>query len=141
MRPASALVGLSPSVYDCGAAASRRGEPPDPCPKESGVTYLPEIYERFRADFPDVAAAYDALSGTLHEAGPLDQRTRRLVKLGIAVGAEAEGGVRSHVRKALAEGISPREIEHAILLSFTTAGFPAMVAALKWAREVLDTPR
>jgi 4-carboxymuconolactone decarboxylase len=105
------------------------------------VTYLPDIYEQFRADFPAVAAAYDALAGQVHETGPLDQRTRRLVKLGIAVGTEAEGGVRSHVRKALAEGISSAEIEHAILLSFTTVGFPAMIAALKWAREVLRDPR
>ena len=69
------------------------------------MVYLPEIYEQFRSDFPEVARAYDALSGSLHEAGPLDQRSRRLVKLGIAVGAESEGAVRSHVRKALDEGI------------------------------------
>ncbi len=36
-----------------------------------------------------------------HDAGPLGQRERRLIKLGIAVGAESEGGVRSHVRKLL----------------------------------------
>jgi len=102
--------------------------------------YLPEIYEQFRSDYPQIAQAYDRLAGSLHEAGPLDQRTRRLVKLGIAVGAEAEGGVRSHARKALAEGVSASEIEQAILLSLTTAGFPAMIAALKWAREVLYAP-
>ncbi len=81
------------------------------------------------------------MAGSLHEAGPLDAKTRRLVKLGIAVGAEAEGGVRSHVRKALAEGITPAEVEQAILLGFTTAGFPTMIAALKWAREVIQTPK
>ena len=102
------------------------------------MTYLPEIYEQFRTDYPELAQAYDALSGKLHEAGPLDQRTRRLVKLAAAVGAEAEGAVRSHVRKALEEGSSPEEIEHAILLSLTTAGFPAMIASLKWAREVFQ---
>ena len=102
------------------------------------MTYLPEIYEQFRTDFPNVARSYDDLSGALHEAGPLDQRTRRLVKLAVAIGAEAEGAVRSHVRKALDEGISRPEVEHAILLSLTTAGFPAMVAALKWAREVFE---
>jgi 4-carboxymuconolactone decarboxylase len=100
------------------------------------MTYLPEIYEQFRTDFPDVARAYDALAGSLHETGPLDQRTRRLAKLGIAVGAEAEGAVRSHVRKALEEGIGRQEIEQVILLGLTTAGFPTTIAALKWAREV-----
>ena len=102
------------------------------------MTYLPEIYEQFRRDFPQVADAYDTLSGTIHEAGPLDARARRLVKLSVAVGASAEGAVRSHVRKALDEGMTPAEIQHAILLSLTVAGFPAMVAALKWAHEVFS---
>jgi alkylhydroperoxidase/carboxymuconolactone decarboxylase family protein YurZ len=43
------------------------------------------------------------------------------------------------VRRALDEGLTPAEIEHAVLLSLTTVGFPAMIAALKWAREVLHT--
>jgi 4-carboxymuconolactone decarboxylase len=102
------------------------------------MTYLPEIYEQFRTDFPGVAEAYDALAGKLHETGPLDQRSRRLVKLGIAIGAESEGAVRSHVRKALDEGISRKEIEQVIMLSLTTAGFPTTIAALKWAREVFQ---
>ncbi len=105
------------------------------------MTYVPEIYDRFRRDYPDVAEAYADLSSKLHDVGPLDQRARRLVKLAVAVGAESEGAVRSHVRKGLAEGITAAELEHAILLSLTTAGFPAMIAALKWAKEVIETPR
>lgn len=98
--------------------------------------YRPDVYEDFRRAYPDVARAYDALGDQLHRAGPLDQRTRRLLKLGIAVGAGAEGAVRSHVRKALDEGVDRAEIEHAIVLSLTTAGFATMMAALKWADEV-----
>src|SRR5262245_52374806 len=105
------------------------------------MPYLPEIYEQFRRDYPAVAAAYADFSSALHEAGPLDDRARRLVKLGVAVGVESEGGVRSHVRKALDEGFTAAEIEHAILLCLTPAGFPAMIAALKWAREVIQAPR
>jgi alkylhydroperoxidase/carboxymuconolactone decarboxylase family protein YurZ len=100
--------------------------------------YLPEIFEQFRRDFPEIAEAYRTLSGTLHEAGPLDQRSRRLVKLALSVGCESEGAVRSHVRKGLDEGISREEIEHVIMLGLTTAGFPTTIAALKWAREVFE---
>ena len=100
--------------------------------------YLPAIYERFRADFPDIARAYDALSDATHRSGPLDDRARRLVKLGIAVGAEAEGAVRSQVRKARGEGITREEIEQAVMLGITTVGFPVTIAALKWAREVFE---
>ena len=100
--------------------------------------YLPEIFEQFRTDFPEVAAAYRELASTLHETGPLDRKTRSLVKLAISVGCEAEGAVRSHVRKALDDGISQAEIEHVILLALTTAGFPKTIAALKWCREVIQ---
>jgi 4-carboxymuconolactone decarboxylase len=67
----------------------------------------------------------------------LSERERRLVKLGIAVGAESEGAVRSHVRKLLSVGASQGEILHTIVLALTTIGFLATNAALGWAEEVL----
>jgi 4-carboxymuconolactone decarboxylase len=100
------------------------------------MTRLPEIYEDFIENFGSVADAYRNLGEATHSAGPLDDRSRALVKLGIAIGAESEGAVRSHVRKALDEGIARSEIEHASVLSITTVGFPQMIAALKWSREV-----
>jgi alkylhydroperoxidase/carboxymuconolactone decarboxylase family protein YurZ len=41
-----------------------------------------------------------------HDAGPLDERTRRLVKLAIAIGARLEGAVRSHTWQAKEAGLS-----------------------------------
>lgn len=102
------------------------------------ANYLPNIYEEFLRDYPELATAYNSLASRLHDSGPLDQRARRLVKLGVAVGAKSEGAVRSHVRKALDEGLTPAEIEHAVLLGLTTAGFAGMIAALKWTREVIE---
>jgi alkylhydroperoxidase/carboxymuconolactone decarboxylase family protein YurZ len=99
--------------------------------------HLPDIYLDFRRQFPDIAAAQDHLAAAVDQAGPLDERTTRLIKLGIAAGSLAEGAVRSNVRKALAAGASTAEIEHVILLALTTRGFPAVVAAWQWAKEVL----
>jgi 4-carboxymuconolactone decarboxylase len=96
------------------------------------MTRLPEIYEEFVKEYGSVAEAYQRLGDATHTGGPLDDRSRALVKLGIAVGAESEGAVRSHVRKALEDGLNRAEIEHAIVLSLTTVGFPRMIAALKW---------
>jgi 4-carboxymuconolactone decarboxylase len=42
------------------------------------------------------------------------------------------------VRKAVAEGIAPEEIEQVVLLALTTRGFPGTVAAWGSTREVLD---
>jgi alkylhydroperoxidase/carboxymuconolactone decarboxylase family protein YurZ len=101
------------------------------------MDYLPEIFQQFKQRFPKVKDSFDALGAAEHEAGPLEEKERRLVKLGIAVGAESEGAVRSHVRKLLGIGATQEEILHTIVLALTTIGFPATNAALSWAEEVL----
>ena len=100
--------------------------------------YLPEVYQQFKRRFPTVKETFDAIGAAEHEAGPLGEKERRLVKLGVAIGAESEGAVRSHVRKLLGIGASEEEILHAIVLALTTIGFPATNAALGWAEEVLS---
>ena len=98
--------------------------------------YLPKTYTQFRHDYPDVAAAQDALAKTVAAAGGLDARTIRLVKLGIAIGALAEGAVRSNVRQALAAGATGAEVRQVALCAITTRGFPAAIAALAWIDDV-----
>ena len=102
------------------------------------MTYLPDIYKEFQQQFPDISKAYDELALKCHSWGQLDKKTRRLVKLGIAIGLNSEGGVGSHARRALEEGITAEEIRHAVLLAFTTAGFPTMIAAMKWVDKVIE---
>ena len=102
------------------------------------MNYLPDIYKEFKQQFPEVAKAYDELAVKCHGWGPLDEKTRRLIKLGIAIGSSSEGGVRSHARRALEEGITADELRHAMLLALTTAGFPTMIAAMKWVEEVIE---
>lgn len=99
--------------------------------------YLPEVYTTFRDAYPEVAGALDGLGAAADAAGPLDERTRRLVKLGLAVGAVAEGAVRSNTRKALAAGAGPAEIRHVAVLAITTCGMPTAIAGLAWIEEVL----
>lgn len=99
--------------------------------------HLPEIYTRFRRDYPSVAAAQDALAQSVSASGSLDERTMRLVKLGIAIGALAEGSVRSNTRRALSAGASAADIRQVALCAITTRGFPAAVAAIGWIDDVL----
>jgi 4-carboxymuconolactone decarboxylase len=103
-------------------------------------SYLPRVYRDLRAENPDVAKAYDALGDACRSAGALSEREQRLVKLGLAVGLSSEGGVRSHVRRGLNEGIEAADLLHAITIAIPTAGFPATAAAYQWAREVIDSP-
>jgi 4-carboxymuconolactone decarboxylase len=101
------------------------------------VDYLPRPFTSFTEAHPEAAAAYEGLAAACHQ-GPLDDRTRELVKLGIAIGAQAEGAVKSHTRRSLALGVSSDEIEHAVLLATTTLGFPHMIGAREWVHQVLD---
>ena len=102
------------------------------------MTYLPDIYKEFKKQFPEIAKAYDELAVKCHGWGPLDAKTRRLIKLSVAIGLSSEGGVRSHARRSLEEGMTAEELRHVVLLAFTTAGFPTMIAAMKWVDEVID---
>ncbi|MBI5548681.1 MAG: carboxymuconolactone decarboxylase family protein, partial [Deltaproteobacteria bacterium] len=74
-----------------------------------------------------------------HEAGsegPLDERTVRLVKLGIAMAAMREGAVHSGVRKALDSGATRDEILQTVALLAGTIGFSSAVAVYTWVQDV-----
>lgn len=98
---------------------------------------LPKAFETFRRRYRSVYEAYETLGGAAHEAGPLDQKSRELVKLGMAIGGRLEGAVRSHAQRALEAGATPQEIEHVVLLAVTTSGFPTAVAAFMWVEDLL----
>ena len=99
-------------------------------------TKLPELPAKLARQYPEVWDSFETLANRCHEAGPLDARTRRLVKLGIAIGAGLEGGVHAQARNALAEGITAAELRHVVLLGLTTIGFPATMARLTWIGDV-----
>lgn len=99
---------------------------------------LPKRYRRFFEDFPDVGAAYEEYGKAVAGAGPLDEKTRCLVKLGLSFGARLEGGAKSHAHKALEAGASPEELRHVALLAAPTLGFPHMMACLSWIETVLE---
>jgi alkylhydroperoxidase/carboxymuconolactone decarboxylase family protein YurZ len=98
----------------------------------------PEFYERMKRIHPEVMTAYEALGEAARSAGPLDGKTAALVKLGLSIAAELEGGSHSAVNKALDAGCTPEEIRHVATLSVTTLGFPAMVRARAWIEDVLS---
>jgi 4-carboxymuconolactone decarboxylase len=98
---------------------------------------LPQPFVRFTRDYAAVARAYDALGKVCAEAGPLDEKTRELIKLGMAIGGRLEGAVHAHARRALAAGASPEEVRHVVAMAVPTVGFPTTVAAFTWVDDVL----
>ncbi|MFQ6675440.1 MAG: carboxymuconolactone decarboxylase family protein [Fidelibacterota bacterium] len=98
---------------------------------------VPRPFRRFTERYPEVADGYQRMGEAVHAWGPLDEKSRALVKLAISVGARLEGGVHSHARKAREAGVEPDEIRHAVLLSLPTVGLPSMMAALTWVEDIL----
>ena len=101
-------------------------------------TKLPPASDWLARTHPDVWEAYTRLGEVCGETGPLDARTKRLVKLALAIGARSEGAVHSHTRQAIDQGIPRDDLEHVALLAITTLGFPQAMAVLTWMRDVTE---
>lgn len=97
---------------------------------------LPGTAGQVAREKPDLWRAFQELGAATSEAGPLDERSRRLVNLALAIGADSEGATHSHTRRALAEGFSAEELEHVAFLAITTLGWPQAIRGLTWVRDV-----
>ncbi len=98
---------------------------------EKNLDYLKENYG-------EIYNAYENYGRLVHEkGGPLDEKTRWLIKVALSTECQNEFSLRTHIQKALKGGCTREEIQHAILLVAPTAGFPKAMRGLLIAREVL----
>ncbi|HKS74013.1 MAG TPA: carboxymuconolactone decarboxylase family protein [Terriglobales bacterium] len=99
---------------------------------------LPKPVEEFRKRYKAVWEAFEQLGEQCHQAGPLDEKTRRLVKLALSIGAGLEGGTHSAVRNALKAGVKDEELKQVTALAVTTLGLPAAIRAFTWIADTVD---
>lgn len=91
---------------------------------------VPKPYAEFKARYPQILAKNEELGTLVHEqGGPLDEKTRWLIKLGISAAGRHQTGVATHAAKARAAGATEEEIVHALLLVIPTCGFPTFMEA------------
>lgn len=102
---------------------------------------IPKKFKEFMEDHPAIAAAYEALGTAVHADGPLDEKTRALIKLGISTGARLEGALHSHARKAIETGATNEEMQHAVILALPTIGLPSTMAALTWLEDIIKSDK
>lgn len=98
---------------------------------------LPKPYQQFRTNYPGVYKVYEQLGEAAANAGPLDAKTRELIKLGMSAANRSESVVQSHAIRALDAGASSEEIEHTLLLGINTLGFSTIMAAITWAKAAI----
>jgi 4-carboxymuconolactone decarboxylase len=96
---------------------------------------LPKPIQEIRKLYPTVWKAFNELGDRCHEAGPLDEKSRRLVKLALSIGAGLEGATHSAVRGARKAGITQEEIDHVAVLAVSTLGLPSATRAFPWIRD------
>ena len=100
--------------------------------------YLPDIFKKFVERNREISEALLKVGELCSQAGPIDNVTQHLIQMGIAVGANSQGGVRSHARRALDAGATKEQLSQTVLLSATIVGFPAMIAAYGWLEEMIS---
>lgn len=103
---------------------------------DSPQVELPGTAGQVAQENPELWRAFQELGAAAGKAGPLDERTRRLVNLALAIGADSEGATHSHARRALAEGLTAEELDHVAYLAITTLGWPRAIRGLTWIRDV-----
>ncbi len=72
--------------------------------------YVPEIFKVFVLEYPEVADSFKNIGDLCSGAGPMDEKTKHLVQL-----------------------------MQAVLMSGTMIGFPGMIAAYGWVKDVLSS--
>lgn len=99
---------------------------------------LPSTAGEFAEEFPEIWEQYSDLGEACSAAGPIDDETRRLVKLALSIGAQSEGAVHSHVRRGLDEDVDPEALKQVAVLSIPTLGFPQAIAAISWIEDLTE---
>jgi alkylhydroperoxidase/carboxymuconolactone decarboxylase family protein YurZ len=95
--------------------------------------------ENFRQQHSEVWNAFSKLADSCHGTGPLDDKSRKLIKVALAIGVGLEGATHSAVRHALDAGVTREELDHVAILAITTLGYPSAMRALSWIHD--EEPR
>lgn len=100
---------------------------------------IQDHFNFFRKNHPDIYQAYEAYGKKVHEAGgPLDEKTRWLIKVSVSATEGYPFALKTHINKALKAGCSAEEIQHTLLLLAPSVGFPRMMEALLIFREITE---
>jgi alkylhydroperoxidase/carboxymuconolactone decarboxylase family protein YurZ len=101
---------------------------------------LPKTFKDFVKKHGAIWDAHEQLAMACAETGPLDRKTRELIKIGISVAARLETATKRHAIMAKQNGATADEIYQAVLMAMTTCGHPAAMAGWQWANDALKNP-
>ncbi len=88
---------------------------------------LREPSRALRRAIPEVYDGYRQLHAAAYAAGALDEKTKELMALAIAVSKECDGCIASHARGAVRTGATEAEVAEALGVAIAMNGGPATV--------------
>jgi 4-carboxymuconolactone decarboxylase len=91
----------------------------------------------FGADMTQIAL--ESAFGTIWARPGLDRKCRSMVTIGVLVALHYPEELKNHIRAAITNGFTPKEVEEAIMQTIPYAGFPAASQAMNVARSVLSS--
>jgi len=101
---------------------------------------LPRTFRDFVKKHGAIWEAHEQLAKACAEAGPLDRKTRELIKVGISVAAGLQTATKRHAIMAVENGACEEEVYQAVLMAMTTCGHPTAMAGWQWAQGALQKP-
>ena len=99
---------------------------------------LPRTFRGFVKEHPAIWEAHEQLTKACAEAGPLDRKTRELIKVGISAAAGMETATKRHALMARENGATAEEVYQAVLMTLTTCGHPTAAAGWQWTHVALE---
>ncbi len=91
----------------------------------------------FGADMSQIAL--ESAFGTIWARPGLDRKYRSMVTIGVLVALHYPEELKNHIRAAITNGFTAKEVEEAIMQTIPYAGFPAASQAMNAAKAVLSS--
>ena len=95
----------------------------------SQLSHLKSLIPELSRGCPDVMQEFGALHKAATKPGAMDQKTKELMALGIAVAIRCDGCVAFHTHDALRAGATEAEVMDTLGVAILMGGGPAMVYA------------
>lgn len=99
---------------------------------------VPHTLQAIARQFPSAWKAYQAFRDACDRSGPLNPKTRELIKIAVEVAKKRHGGLAAHIRRAQKAGASTGEISQTILLAAPLVGLPDVLNAFQVAEPYLE---
>jgi AhpD family alkylhydroperoxidase len=83
---------------------------------------ISNLFKQLKADFPKELGTFLKLSQSLEQGGAIDQKIKDLILVALAVSTRCEKCIATHIRNAVNNGASKREILEAAILTVVFGG-------------------